>query len=85
MKVLRRLRCWWQGHETAGHYGYPDECMHCDATVSPDHPTAGIWLCWLHWWRYFRPRWLYVSFYQRCPDCGRCFDRHDDDVEHIPF
>lgn len=79
-----RLQCWWFGHHSAAPYGYPDECIHCDTVIHPQD-TEGFRNQLLNWRFYHWPRWLTRSWYQRCPECGRRFGRHDDNKEHIPF
>lgn len=89
MKTLTRLRnrlyCWWHGHNTADQYGFPNECMHCDAVVHEAESVMGRIHRIRWWWWYSRPAWLRREWWKPCPECGKRFGRHNLDVDHTPF
>ena len=77
---ILRLRCWWRGH----HQGSSGECCEdlpfrctvCGKRVF--HPWLGVVDELRFWWRWYvasRVR----SFFRRCRDCGKRFNRHTDE------
>jgi len=78
MKTLRKIRCWWSGHELLDYRSSGDCCARC-GEWKWWHEWAGMKHRIRHWWLYHRPQILRRSYYAKCSDCGQRFNRHTND------
>jgi hypothetical protein len=81
--IIPRLICWLIGHHWD--YGYAMDydlarCARC-CEVEPNYGLPASALYKLScWWK-----WKVRVPLEKCPDCGLRFQRHNPDIEHLPF
>ena len=76
---MNRLLCWFFGHITNHFGGSVIPCTRCGETHEDALQHLGAYWLIRHHWLYRRPNWLYLSHYQKCPDCGQRFNHHTSD------
>lgn len=78
MKTLRKLCCWWSGHQINWRYDH-GQCDRCEEWHDFDS-ALGKWQRIRNWWIWSRPRWMRpVQYFSKCRDCGQRFNRHTND------
>jgi uncharacterized protein with PIN domain len=76
---FKAIICRWRGHDLRNSF-IEWECDCCGQCLSYDDMVQESIKRRI-------ARWLRARFdwFRKCPDCGRRFGRHHDDVDHVPF
>jgi hypothetical protein len=70
MKIMKRITCWWHGHE---HNPYdPGSCLRCGEQHDYEFGFRDRIMR-----RVRHPMWRLRKWIGKCPDCGKRFNRHD--------
>jgi endogenous inhibitor of DNA gyrase (YacG/DUF329 family) len=81
---VKKLKCRWFGHDIRNDYPYQYYCPYCNTYVEYDEFVRGGYINRLVYnikaWCKFK-----INWFNKCPDCGKRFGRHDENYQHLPF
>ena len=76
---VKCIKCWWSGHDLNNKYiGWI--CRRCNKSLEYDDMVNGCIIQKINRWIFHKKQW-----FKSCPDCGKRFNRHDKNFNHIPF